>query len=187
MAAPYGNSSYVAPASTRFILNRGVAGGTIGPNDSSDPFNLPCHIPATGAQASAMNSVTDSARNSGRWQIILVHGFTGGSDGAYQPVDIGQFTSHVNHTKSFGDVWIDSAVNVGAYWRAQKMLSSVSPAVSGSTTTWQWTLPSHFPPEKFLRVKVDGGTLSQNGNPLVWDDHGYYEIALNTLSLTLTP
>ena len=54
---------------------------------------------------------------------MLVHGFTGGSDGAYQPVAIGEFTASVNHAKSFGDVWIDSVVNVGAYWRAQKMFA----------------------------------------------------------------
>ena len=39
---------------------------------------------------------------------MLVHGFTGGSDGAYQPVAIGEFTSSVNYAKSLGDVWIDT-------------------------------------------------------------------------------
>jgi peptidoglycan/xylan/chitin deacetylase (PgdA/CDA1 family) len=187
MAAPYGDTSYVSIARTRFLLNRGVSGGSIGPNDSSDPFNLPCHIPAQGAQASALNSVIDAARSAGKWQIYCIHGFTGGSDGAYQPIDIGQFVSSVNYTTSLGDMWVDSAVNVGAYWRAQKMLSSVTPYTSGSDMIWQWTLPDHFPPGMYLRVKVDGGTPRQGGNPLMWDDHGYYEIALDTGSLTLSP
>jgi hypothetical protein len=38
--------------------------------------------------------------------IALIHGFTGGSDGACQPVDIGQFTSSVNYAKNLGDMWI---------------------------------------------------------------------------------
>lgn len=91
--------------------------------------------------------------------------------------------------------------NVGAYWRGQKVLSSVTPmsttGPSGNgptrtptqtqTWTWTWTLPAHFPPGRLLRVKVDGGTLSQRGRPLPWDGHGYYEIALDAGSLTLSP
>ena len=96
-------------------------------------------------------------------------------------------TGSVAHAKSLGDVWIDSMVNVGAYWRGQKLLSAVTPATAGGGQTWTWTLPAHFPPGKFLRVTVDGGTLSQNGTPLPWDAHGYYEIALDAGSLTLSP
>ncbi|HEY2405876.1 MAG TPA: polysaccharide deacetylase, partial [Polyangiaceae bacterium] len=53
----------------------------------------------------------------------------------------------------------------------------------GDNTSWHWQLPAHFPPGRSLRVAVDGGTLSQNGRPLVWDAHGYYEIALDAGSL----
>lgn len=187
MAAPYGNSSYIEVAETRFLINRGVAGGSVAPNSSVDPFNLPCHIPAEGAKASAMDTVIDSAHSAGKWQLVLIHGFTGGSDGAYKPVDFAEFSAHVIHAKSLPDLWIDSVVEVGAYWRAEKLLGSLTPTTSGSETTWTWTLPDHFPPGKCLRVRVDGGTLSQGGTPLSWDDHGYYEIALDAGALTLTP
>ena len=36
-------------------------------------------------------------------------------------------------------------------------------------------------------MKVDGGTLTQSGRTLPWDDHGYYEIALDPGTLTLSP
>lgn len=187
MAAPYGDNSYVNLAKSRFLLNRGVAGGSIAPNGSSDPFNLPCSIPATGAQASAMTSTVSSARNAKNWQIFCIHGFSGGSDGAYQPIDINQFTGHVNAVKAFGDIWIDSAVNIGAYWRAQKLLSSITPTTSGSDLVYKWTLPANFPRGKFLRVKVNGGTLKQDNQTLNWDGHGYYEVALDAGSLTISP
>jgi hypothetical protein len=61
---------------------------------------------------------------------------------------------------------------------------TVSPA---QTSTWTWTLPAHFPAARHLRVTVDGGTLSQNGEALAWDGHGYYEVALDAGSLTLAP
>ena len=60
-------------------------------------------------------------------------------------------------------------------------------ATAGTATTWTWTLPAHFPAGKFLRVKVDGGTLTKGAGPLAWDEHGYYEIALDAGTLTLSP
>jgi peptidoglycan/xylan/chitin deacetylase (PgdA/CDA1 family) len=187
MAAPYGDLSYEPLATTRFLINRGVSDGLIAPNDGTDPFNLFCYIPPAGATADVMNAEIDSARAAGRWRTVLVHGFIGGTDGAFQPVSITEFTSSVGHTKSFGDVWIDSMVNVGAYWRGQKAFSATPPTTAGNNSTWTWTLPAHFPPGKFLRVKVDGGTLTQGGQALTWNDHGYYEVALDAGSLTLSP
>jgi len=188
MAAPYGDASYIPLAPGRYLINRGVANGAIGPNDETDPFNLFCYIPPAGAKAAAFNAEVDAARGAGKWKTVLVHGFAGGTDAAYQAVSIGEFIAAVNHAKSFGDVWIDSMVNVGAYWRAQKMFVAIAPTTSGNSKTWTWTLPPHFPPGKVLRVRVDGGTLTQpGGRTLAWDDHGYYEVALDAGSVTLSP
>ncbi|MBN2736007.1 MAG: polysaccharide deacetylase family protein [Spirochaetales bacterium] len=187
MAAPYGDTSWASVAQSRFILNRGVNGGSIAPNDNSNAFNLPCYLPPSNASASAMNNMTDSARSQGKWQIFCIHGFTGGSDGAYQPIGLDQFEQTVTHVKSQGDMWIDSAENVGAYWLGQKSVSRVSPSRSGDDLVYNWTLPANFPPKKYLRVKFDGGTPYQNGSPLAWSANGYYEISLDAKTLTLKP
>jgi len=188
MAAPYGDGSYIAIATQRYLINRGVANGEIGPNDETDPFNLHCYVPPTGAKASVFNAEVDAARSAGKWKTVLVHGFSGGTDGAYQPVSIDEFVASVNYAKSLNDVWIDTVASVGAYWRAQKMFAAITPSTSGNSKTWTWTLPPHFPPGKVLRVKVDGGTLTQpGGRTLAWDEHGYYEVALDAGSLTLSP
>lgn len=187
MAAPYGESVYAEYAKTRFLVNRGVANGLVAPNDSTDPFNLPCYIPPENASESAFNEQIDTARTLGRWRIVLVHGFIGGSDYAYNPVELSEFVASVEHAKSFGDMWIDSVVHVAAYWRAQKAFSLTTPEQSGDETTWSWTLPDNFPPGQYLRVTVSGGSLSQNGTELPWNDHGFYEVALDEGSLTLSP
>ncbi len=186
-AAPYGANAYTAPAETRFLLNRGVNNAVIAPKGTNNPFNLPCFVPEEGAPAADLNASIDAARTAGGWRVVLVHGFTGGTDGAYHPIDIAEFVSHVGYAKSLGDLWLDSMVHVGAYWRAQKAVSESTPTVSGDQTTWQWTLPEHFPPGLCLRATVDGGTLTQNGKALAWDDHGYYSIALDAGSVTLSP
>lgn len=186
-ASPYGNASYISVVQSRFLLNRGTSGGTILPNDNTDPYNLKCNLPPQNASASTMAGYFSTARSSGGWCILLVHGFNGYSDGMYQPVDLSQFTSSVNTVKGYGDMWLDTVLNVGAYWRAQKMLSSVTPTQSGSDLIYRWTLPAHFPTGKYLRIKLTGGTPKQNGQVINWDSHGYYEIALDAGSLTVSP
>ncbi|HEY5955853.1 MAG TPA: polysaccharide deacetylase family protein, partial [Polyangiaceae bacterium] len=186
MASPYGDSSYVAIAKTRFLINRGVNNALIKPNDSSDPFNLPCYIPPEGAIAdSTFNTMTDTAQTGGGWRVVLVHGFKGGSDGAYQAVDIAEFVAGVEHAKSLGTLWIDSMVNVGSYWRAQKLVSAVVPVADAAVKSWTWTLPANFPPGKCLRVTTDGGVLKQGDAAVPWNEHGFYEIALDRGSVTL--
>ena len=187
MAAPYGHAQYVDVARTRFLMNRGTGGGQVAPNGSTDRFNLPTFIPPVDAPASAFNGRLDMARTTGSWETVLVHGFTGGNDGAYLPVAIGEFSAAVNYAKSFDDVWIGTLLDVGAYWIAQKLLTEATPTTEGDTTTWQWTLPDHFPPGHSLRVTVNGGTLTQVGVPLEWNDQGYYEVALDAGTLTLAP
>ncbi|HVT09575.1 MAG TPA: polysaccharide deacetylase family protein [Polyangia bacterium] len=188
MAAPNGASVYTQLANGLFMINRGVADAIIKPNDNSDRFTLPCYIPPTGATASAnFNPEIDSAHSAGGWRVILVHGFTGGTDGAYQPVPLAEFITGVKHTISLGDMWIGRVVDVGAYWLGQKAFSAATKTTSGTSTTYTWTLPSNFPPGKYLRVTVPGGSVTQGGAALPWDSHGYYEIALDAKSLTVGP
>jgi peptidoglycan/xylan/chitin deacetylase (PgdA/CDA1 family) len=186
-ASPYGDTGYDVADATRFFLNRGVFSGTIGPADGTDPFNLPCHAAVAGETLDMFDSTIDSAHGAGRWLIFLVHTILPTSANWYAPIDVSVVTGSISHAQSLGDVWIDSMVNVGAYWRAQKALAGVAPTTSGQAQTWSWTLPAHFPSGKYLRVTVDGGTLSQNGSPVAWDGHGYYEIALDAGSVTVSP
>jgi hypothetical protein len=164
-----------------------VGSGTVAPDDSTDPFNLPCHAAVEGEAVASFNAAIDSAESGGRWLIFLIHTISPTTQNWYAPIDVPVVTDSIAHAKSLNDVWIDSMVNVGAYWRAEKVVSAATAATSGGAQTWTWTRPAHFPPGKILRVTVDGGTPSQNGKPLAWDPHGYYEIAIDEDSLTLSP
>jgi lysophospholipase L1-like esterase len=186
-ASPYGDTGYDAADAARFFLNRGVQSGTVAPKDNSDPFNLPIHAATEGETVDSFNGQIDGAETAARWLIMLIHTINPTTANWYAPIDISVITGSIAHAKSLGDVWIDSMVNVGAYWRGQKVLSAVTPASTAGGQTWTWTLPAHFPPGKILRVTVDGGTLLQNGTPIPWDAHGYYEISLDAGSLTLRP
>lgn len=186
-ASPFGDAGYDRAAATRFFVNRGVPNGTIAPNDETDPYNLPVHPVVTGETVAEFNEATDAARAGGQWVIFLVHTLTPTNAVWYAPVALGDVTAGMAHGRSLPDVWTGTLADVAAYWRGQKLLSEAQPAASGTSTTWSWTLPPHFPGGKFLRATVDGGTLSQNGRPLSWNEHGYYELALDAGSLTLSP
>ena len=183
-ASPYGDMGFDNVAKTRFFLNRGVQGGQIAPNDSSDPTNLPTYVANAGQTASNFNPLIDSAHSAGNWQILLFHSL--GGDGGYAPVDVADVIASIDHAKSFGDIWIDSMVNIGAYWVGQKAVTSAVTTRSGKSTVVTWKLPAHFPPGKSVRVTVTGGKLKQNGAILPWNDAGYYEVALDPGSLTIS-
>jgi peptidoglycan/xylan/chitin deacetylase (PgdA/CDA1 family) len=183
-ASPYGDMGFDKVAGTRFFLNRGVRGGQVAPNDSSDPTNLPTYVAAAGQTAANFNPLIDSAHSAGNWQILLFHSL--GGDGGYAPVNAADVTASIDHAKSLGDVWIDSFVNIGAYWVGQKAVTNATIAQSGKKTLITWTLPAHFPPGHFVRVTVTGGKLTQAGSVLPWNPAGYYEFALDPGSLTIS-
>jgi len=186
-ASPFGDTGYEQAAPARFFVNRGVPEGMIAPNDGTDPYNLPVHAVGAGETSARFERVTEAARVGGKWVIFLVHTLTPTDAVWYAPVAIGDVTAGMRHAQSLPDVWTGTLVDVAAYWRGQKLLTEAPPTVTGGSTTWTWTLPDHFPSGKVLRVKVDGGTLTQNGRPLPWSPHGYYELALDAGSLTLSP
>jgi peptidoglycan/xylan/chitin deacetylase (PgdA/CDA1 family) len=193
MATPFGDTNWIPYARPRFLLNRDVFQAMVAPNDNTDPAHLPCYMAGAMKDGGIDDSLTtfdqliDTARSSDKWIIFLFHSILPTDAQWYGMVDISKITASTDHIKALGDMWADTLVSVGAYWRAQAVISSLTPASSPGVTTWTWTLPEHFPPGKYLRVTVDGGTLDQAGAPVPWDEHGYYEIALDKATLSLRP
>lgn len=187
-ASPMGDSNWVAPVSKRFVVGRGVWDDEKGvqPNVDRNPFDLPCHIANKDEKAAGgFNDITDAVRTKGIWRIVLAHALSA-NDG-YNPIDASEMVAAMIYARDKGDVWVDTFGTIGAYWRAQKAVSSVTATTDGTSRTYSWTLPDNFPPGQFLRVTVDGGTPAQCGTELTWDEHGYYEIALDAGSVTISP
>jgi peptidoglycan/xylan/chitin deacetylase (PgdA/CDA1 family) len=185
-ASPYGDTGYDTDASARFFVYRGIEGGSIKPNDATNPFNLPCHLAAQGETAATFNAATDAARSAGAWQIFLIHTITPTTAIWFNPVAVTDVTGAMTHAKTAGDTWVDTVASVGAYWRGLKTLAAAQHTTSGNTTEWSWMLPAHFPSGRFLRVTVPSGTLSQNGTPITENSHGFFSVSLDAGSLTLT-
>jgi peptidoglycan/xylan/chitin deacetylase (PgdA/CDA1 family) len=187
MAAPYGDPNWAGPAEERFIINRGAADGILLPN-VGNALGVPCHITNELETAAQLNTIADSARAMGGWRTVLAHNVDPTiPDGGYHPVKLEDMVGTMTYAKSLGDLWADTMVAVGAYWVAQKAMSTVQPTTAGPDKVYSWTLPDHFPPGRHLRVTVSGGKVKQCGTELTWDEHGYYEINLDAGSVTISP
>jgi len=183
-AAPFGDTRYDSVAQSRFFLNRGVGRGHIAPIDDTDPNHLPTYAPKPNETATTLNTHVDAARAGGYWEIYELHSLK--ANEGFAPVDITDLIANIDYAKSSGDVWIDSMVNVGAYWAGQRALSNAKYAESRGTVVVSWTLPQHFPSGKYVRITLTGGTLKQGGVVVPWNDAGFYEIALDPGSLTIS-
>jgi len=176
MAAPNCDGSWASVAPSVLFQNRGPCSNgaaTVSPRDSTSPFALPAYLPNTGEASSSMsNSIT-----AGKWRIFVVHGFDS-QGGTYQPVPIGNITATMSKAVTDG-FWVEGISNVGAYWQGQKLISATA------TTSATWTLPAHFPPNMCVRITTTGGTVTQKGESIGWDDHGYYQISLDAGEVTI--
>jgi peptidoglycan/xylan/chitin deacetylase (PgdA/CDA1 family) len=186
-AAPYGDRGWASYAAKYYFVNRGVNYGMVAPKDFTDPMNLPVFMANGGESEKALDDEIDMARSAGKWRIFLFHSLLPTSQNWYAGVDVANVTGSMYHARAAKDTWIDVLYKVAAYWMGQKILSQAEPKVSGSDLIWKWTLPDHFPTGMYLRVTVSGGSVSQNGLPLTWDPHGFYEISLDAGSLTVAP
>jgi len=117
------------------------------------------------------------AITAGKWRIFVIHGFDS-QNGTYQPVPIASVTGSMSKAVMDG-YWVEGMTNVGAYWQGQKLISA------SATTSATWTLPARFPPNMCVRITTSGGTVTQKGETIGWDDHGYYQISLDAGEVTI--
>jgi len=186
VAAPNGDNTCRTAAKGFAFINRDVDSATpVKPLDNTDPFAMNCYIPAGNQGFDTYKNNLDSALSQNGWVIYVIHGILP-TEHDFQPVSWEGLKGALEYSRD-SDIWVDTMENVGAYWLGQKVFADAMSQTTGDSTTWTWTLPANFPEGKYLRVTVDGGTLTQEGAPLTWDPHGYYEVALDALSVTLGP
>ncbi len=191
MASPYGDSSWKQYASNSVFIMRGVWKGLVAPLDNTDPFNLPSYMPTGGETVHYFATNLTYAYTNKKWIIFCLHSILPG-DNWYAGINITEITNGIKYAKLFGDMWIDTFCNIGAYWRGQKIVKAalssnpIKTTINGTNYfTYSWNLPENFPQEMYLRVSNGGGTLMQNNIPLEWDTHGFYEISLDAKELTV--
>lgn len=188
MAAPNCAPGWQAGGKGVVFFNRGDCGANvaaISPRGNTDTFNIPAWLPSqsTGGTGQNIKSPADSqaeligAHAAGKWRIFVIHGFDT-QNGTYQPLDIGATTAAMADGVAKG-FWMETMSNVGAYWQGQKLIPE------SASTSATWTLPAQFPKNMCVRITTTGGTVTQKGEAIPWDEHGYYQISLDAGEVTV--
>ena len=186
-------ATYKDPAIALYVASRGGGGGEhVGVDDELDWHDVPSLFVAEPENDQGYTftpdevmSALDDTRAAGAWRILTFHGI--GSTGFFantNPESVAAIADHV----AGGDFWIDTFARVASYLYAQRELERVTGAqVGAAQVTWRWTLPPRFAADVRLRVLIDGGTLSQQGDAVPWDgEAGYYAVDPTRLELTWT-
>jgi peptidoglycan/xylan/chitin deacetylase (PgdA/CDA1 family) len=134
----------------------------------------------------AMTDIADAAKNS-KWLITLNHGV----GGDWLSVD----SSLVNKMFDLAiadSLWIDTYLNVAAYWRASFTMDTVKAISSDSGWTLTWKSPHpKMPASVLLRIKLDASTFGekfsvfQNGKQISQQDDGSFVIDFMKLQMAV--
>ncbi len=166
----------------------------ITPDQDPDWMEIPARGTLTDIPLSTYRKWIDADYRKGGWLVWVIHGLEGTPSG-WEPISQKNFGGILDALQS-KDIWVGTFLEVGAYFRAEKVFEHAKVQGTPSERDWSWDLPDHFPEGVFLKLRlvpppgVPGKLeLRQGGRRLTPDSQGIYAIdfGLKRLSLLLTP
>ena len=173
-------------AKTHFLARGGYGGGlyVMTPDSNPDWANLASHMTMTNQPMETYQSWIDEDSQKQGWLIFMIHGLEGTVSG-WQPITKKMFGQILDALQAKDkDIWVDSLLNVGCYFRAEKIFEKAEVKQNDKEKTWKWDLPNRFP-KTVLKVKIDASgaasapalELTQDGKTaLVADKDGFYPV-----------
>jgi peptidoglycan/xylan/chitin deacetylase (PgdA/CDA1 family) len=125
----------------------------------------------------------------GGWLVFVIHGLEGRDWGPIKGSTLNGILDELQHK----DLWVAPFGEVGAYWRAQKILKEAPGTVSGSNKKWTWEAPANFPAGVRVKVRLRGGSalagsrwiLKQADEKLMPDAEGTFTVTFGEKELLL--
>lgn len=105
-------------------------------------------------------NLINTAQSQNRWAVMIVHDVTPSPD---QYSVTPESNLQMLQAALDADLWIDTYMNVGAYYRAHFVMDTVqgTPDENGMRLTWE-SPHSRMPPRVMLRVNIDKGALGDS-------------------------
>ncbi|HLY08868.1 MAG TPA: polysaccharide deacetylase family protein [Planctomycetota bacterium] len=169
------------------LLARGGAGPVIPPDPEPDWLNLVSQVTLTDTKVEVYKGWIDEAWIKGAWSIFMIHGLEGTTWG-YSPIKKADFAATLDHVKD-KDLWVAPFGEVGAYFRAQKLVEQSKGVAAPGGMKWEWKVPPLFPKGVVLKVKIDPAKqeLRQKDLPIKPDAKGLGAVRFDEGSLVLRP
>jgi len=167
------------------LLARGGAGPLIPPDAEPDWLNLASQVTLTETRVDVYKGWIDEAVDKGAWSIFMIHGLEGTTWG-YSPIKKADFAATLDHVKD-KDLWVAPFGEVGAYFRAQKVLEKSKGVADKAGLRWDWKVPPLFPKGLVLKVKIDPAKqeLRQKDAPIKPDAKGLCPVRFDEGSVVL--
>ena len=170
-----------------FIARGGYGTFVMKPDNDVDWDFIPCRTAMTTVELATYQQWIDLDLAQGGWSVFLIHGIEGTPWG-YSPILKKTYTGILDYLVSKRkDIWIAPFGQVGAYWKAQKILEAVKPEQRGTAIEWAWKKPVIFPNGVVLKMKIEGTSIvvSQEGKPLTPSLDGSYPVSFDSGELTV--
>jgi peptidoglycan/xylan/chitin deacetylase (PgdA/CDA1 family) len=167
------------------LVARGGVGAVIPPDPEPDWLNLVSQATSTEGKVETYKGWIDEALGKGAWSIFMIHGLEGTPWG-YSPIKKAVFGETLDYVKD-KDLWVAPFGEVGAYFRAQKLLEKSKGVVAPGGMKWEWKVPTLFQKGIVLKVKIDPARqeLRQKDAPIKPDAKGLCSIRFDEGSLVL--
>ncbi len=156
------------------------------PDMNPDWYNLSCQGTMTPYAFETYKNWVNQDLAAEAWTILAIHAIEGSN--WYQPIPKKTYIELLDYlVQNKKDIWVAPFGEIGAYWRAQKVLEGAKPQKEGSTTTIKWEKPANFPAEVKVKLAIEGDSLkvSQAGKPVKPLSPGVYAVSFDAGELTL--
>lgn len=157
-----------------------------------DWWDVPSRKTQTELPFSTYQKWMDANIKTGGWAVWTVHSLDR-SDGGYEPITKEMFSKILDYLRK-KDIWVGTFLEVGTYWRAEKIFESAQPT-GGKDQTWTWDVPNGFSKNVILKLKFDWSRRKDKLSFEIWqgrqkitpDENGVYPINFDLGSLSLRP
>ena len=184
---------------TNFIARNGYGIYVIKPDTEPDWTNIPSRTTMTNLSFDTYKSWIDEDVDGGGWLVWMIHGLEGTSSG-WEPILKKTFTQILDYLQ-IKDIWVGTFLEVGSYFRAQKVFEKVIPQTIGMEKKWKWEIPANFPGGVHLKLQLNDGKgaaetfeIWQGKQKIMPDEKGFYvidfgkkEVTARQLSLPSSP
>jgi hypothetical protein len=170
-----------------FIARGGNGSGYyLTPGMEPDWFDIPSQVTLTAYAYETYKNWVDQDLESGAWTVLMIHSIEG-SDW-YQPIPKKTYLQFLDYLViKQKDLWVAPFGDVGAYWKAEKILEKAETQKSGTQTVIRWEIPANFPKGTVLKVDIEGDGLKvlQGGREVQPLAASVYPVNFDAKELTL--
>ena len=172
---------------THLLARGGYGTYVMKPEVEPDWMNIPSQTTMTNLTFDTYKTWIDDDVTGGGWLVWMIHGLEGTPWG-WNPITKKVFTQILDYLQA-KDIWVGTFLEVGSYFRAQKVFEKALTQAGDNEKTLKWQIPQYFPDNVLLKIQADGikdgFEFWQGKQKITADEKGFYPIVFNRGELTL--